>query len=57
MEEMTRLETIDRKIDHKRESIEMIKANRNQAIARIKGEINVLELEKSEIEKVDIPTT
>jgi len=35
----------------------MIKANRNQAIARIKGEINVLELEKSEIEKVDIPTT
>ena len=51
MEEMTRLETIDRKIDHKRESIEMIKANRNQAIARIKGEINVLELEKSEIEE------
>ncbi len=54
MEEMTRLETINRQIRLQKETIERVSAHANQAIAKIKGEINLLTLEKSEIEKVDI---
>ena len=54
MEEMTRLETLERKIYLKKQCIEMVKANCNQTVERFKGEINKFELEKSEIEKVDI---
>ena len=57
MEEMTRLQTINTQIELKKESIEMVTAHADQAVSKIQGEINVLELEKSEIEKVDIPNT
>ena len=57
MEEMTRLETINRQIKLKKESIEMIIANLEQSIDRINGEINLLELEISEIESKPESTT
>ncbi len=57
MGEMTRLQTINRQIRLKKESIERVSAHANQAIAKIKGEINLLELEKSKLESKPESTT